>query len=121
MFVRLAVYPQLLQDGGGSRDVGGQQVDAGDVTVGGATGRLAIDGDGIPAVMLDPPQDPAREGFLQSRHIEAAKELAEAALVGGTATGEAEGVRQRQAVVAAELGDGLQALHAGQGSDDGQG
>jgi hypothetical protein len=53
--------------------------------------------------------------------VEASEELAEAALVGGLAAGEAQGVGQGLATVTAELGDGLQALAAGQEGDDGEG
>src|SRR5262249_16964239 len=48
-------------------------------------------------------------------------QLGQAGLGRGLAAGEAQGVGQRRAVVAAELGDGREAPHAGQHGDDGEG
>jgi hypothetical protein len=69
-------------------------VDAGGVAVGRPACRLAVEGDGVPAVVADAAEDPAAQGLLQGGDVEAAEELAQAALAGGLAAGEAEGMGQ---------------------------
>jgi hypothetical protein len=117
VLVGLAIHPDLLEHGGGGRHVRRQQMDAGGVAVGGTTSGLAVDGDVVPAVVLDATKDPATESLLQSSDVETAEQLAQTALVGCLAAREAEGMSQWGAVVATELCDGFQAFAACQSGD----
>src|SRR5581483_8849630 len=92
----------------------------GGLAAGTAAQRLAVDGQGVPAVG-GPAAQPLAQGRLDGGQVQAAEELAERALGGGLAAAEAEGVGQGGAVVAAELGDGLQAAVAGEDGDDAEG
>src|SRR5262249_51531236 len=71
--------------------------------------------------------NPTGQGLLEGLHVEEAEEDGEGGRGGGLAAREAEQVRQGEALVAAELGDGLVALgsrehgHDRQGKDRGQG
>jgi hypothetical protein len=94
VLVGLGVHPQLLEYGGGVRDVGRQQVNTGGVAVSRPTYGLAVQRDGVPAVVADAAEDPAAQDLLQSGAVEASEELAQTALGGGLAAGETEGVRQ---------------------------
>jgi hypothetical protein len=53
VFVGLGVDAHLRQNGRGGRHIGTQQVDAGDVALLGGAGGLAVQGDGVPAVLVD--------------------------------------------------------------------
>lgn len=59
--------------------------------------------------------------MLEGRHIQDAEEDGGGGLGGGLAAGEAEKVGQGDALVAAELGDGLVAFGAGEHGHDRQG
>jgi len=58
--------------------------------------------------------DPAPEGILQGLGVQAAESARQGGLGGRLAADEAQGVRQGRAVVAAELGDGVEAAPAQQ-------
>jgi hypothetical protein len=119
VFVGLGIDAQLLDGGCGGGDEGGQQVDAGGVARCRAAEGLAVHGHSGPAVLGAVPQ-PAAQGSLESGHVQATEQFAEGTLGRCPAAGEAQGVSEGGAVVAAELSDGLQAFQAGQGGDDGQ-
>lgn len=121
MLVALGIDADLFQDGAGGRDVGAEQMDGGSVAVRRAACGFAIDGEGVPTVVLDAAENPASQGLLQSGNVQTAEELAQATFVGRQSAGEAQGVGESPAVVASELGNGFQTLHSCQGSDDGQG
>src|SRR5205814_10429429 len=72
------------------------------------------------AVRLPAPH-PGGQGGLEGVPVQGAEDLREGALGGGLLAAEAQGVGQAGAVVAAELGDGLQGLVAGEDGDDGEG
>src|SRR5262245_29000529 len=92
---------------------------AGDVAVFGTSEGLAVHGDGLPAV-LHSGEDPAGQRGLEGGGVEAAEELAQATLGGAVKAGEAQRVPERQAMLFAELSDGLEALAAGQDGDNGE-
>jgi len=118
VLVGLGVHPELAQDGRHAGGVGGQQVDAGQASGGAAAQRLAVQADDI--VVEAAGGEPAGQGGLHPRRVEAAEQLAEGGLVRGAGAAEAEREGEGCPAVAAELGDGLQAGHAREQRDDGQ-
>jgi hypothetical protein len=119
VLVGLAVDPDLGHHGRDPRGVGAQEVDAGHLVGGAAAQRLAVQGEGVAQVGAAPFQ-PGGQGALVGADVEAAEEVGEGGLAGGGPAGEAQGLGQLGAVVAGELGDGLQAPHAGQQGDGGE-
>jgi hypothetical protein len=89
-------------------------------TVGAAFERLAVEGDRVPAVLLAG-RDPLAEHGLEGGGVQRPEDFGEGGFGGGFAAAEAEGMGQAPAVVAAELGNGLQRLVAGEDGDDRQG
>lgn len=63
---------------------------------------------------------PAAQSRLDAGRVEAAEQLAQGGLVRGAGAAEPEGERERRPEPA-ELGDGLQAGHAREHGDDGEG
>jgi hypothetical protein len=126
VFVGRGRDTDLGQDSGGGRDEGTQQVDAGGLAVRRALEDLAVQRDGLPTV-LQAALQPQAEGILEGVDVQAAEEAGEGGLGGGLLAAEPQGVGQGEAVVTAELGDGLQAFataedgEGGQGEDGGQG
>ena len=126
VFVGRGRDTDLGQDGGGGRDEGTEQVDAGGLSVGRALEDLAVQRDGLPTV-LEAALQPQAEGLLEGVDVQAAEESGEGGLGGGLLAAETQGVGQGEAVVTAELGDSLQTVAAaedgegGQGEDGGQG
>jgi len=119
VFVGLGIDPQLPQHGRAGRDEGRQQVGAGDVAVAAALERLAIEGYGA-AVALAALR-PGAQGGLEGVEVDGAEDVGEGGLGGGLLAPEAQGVGEPGAVVAAELGNGLQGLGAGEDGDDSEG
>lgn len=120
VLVRLGVHPQLGQHGPGGRGVGGDQMQAGDVTVPAAAGGLAVDTHMQPVRGAQPGGHPAAQGGLEGGHVEGAEEGGQAGLGGRLAAAEAECPGEGEPVVAAELGDGGVGLAAGEHGQDGQ-
>src|SRR5205085_1735695 len=103
-------HAQLAEDGLGLGGVGGHQVLAGDLPLAAAARGLAVQrqhrGAGGQAG-----GGPARQALLQGG-VQPAQQAGEGGLGGPAAAGEAEGQQQGRPVVAAEPGDGVQALAA---------
>lgn len=114
VFVGLGIHPHLAQDRRRGRHEGGEQVDARRFPVRAAPRRLAVHGHRRPALPW------TAQGRLEGRDVRAAEELAERTFGGRLAAPEAQGLSQSEAVVAAELRDGLQVLHPRQHGDDRQ-
>jgi hypothetical protein len=119
VLVGLGLDAQLPQHGGAAGDEGCQQVDTRDVTGAAALERLAIDGDGFRVGKAS--LDPGTEGRLEGVQIDGPEDRGEGGLGRRLLAAEAQSMGEAGAVVAAELGDGLQALHAGEHGDDGEG
>jgi hypothetical protein len=121
VLVGLGIDPDLGDHGAGGGDEGAEQVDAGGLAVGRPPGGLAAQANGLPAGESDPASEPAGQGVFQRLNVEGGEQVGQAGLGRGLAAGEAQGVGQSGAVVAAELGDGGEALGAGEDGDDGEG
>ncbi len=63
-FVGPGINTQLLQQGGGSRNLGCQQVHAGNVAMRRSACHFAVEGDGVPAVVLEASGDPGSQSVL---------------------------------------------------------
>lgn len=96
-----------------------QQMSARDVAAGAAAEHLAVEGQVLEAAGVTV-GDPGGQHLLQGFSVEAPEEDREGGLARGFAAAEAERVGERGAVVAAELGDGLQGAAAGQQGYDGE-
>ena len=127
VLVGLGIDAHLNEDRFDQRRVGGDQMLSGRLAVAAAPQGLAVERNRLflprrpGGGRRRPRPDPAREGGLEGGRVEATEQAGQAGGGGGLAAGEAQGVGQGRAVVAAELGDGLQALAAGQDGDDAQG
>jgi hypothetical protein len=114
VLVGLGIDLDLGQDGLGGRAVGGHQVLPGHVAVAAAAGGLAVEADDQPLAGRQPRGHPGRQGRLEGGGVEGAEEQREGGLARRLAAREAEGVCQGEAPLAAELGDGLISLAAGE-------
>jgi hypothetical protein len=127
VLIGLGIDAQLGQHGLGLRPIGRNQVLSGHVAVAAAASGLAVQGDGHPRTLRQAGGDPAGQGVLEGLHIEHPEEDGESGLGGSLAAGEAQGVGQCEALVAAELSDGLVTFRPGehgqnrQGEDGGEG
>jgi hypothetical protein len=121
VIVGLGVHPDLSQDGLGVLAVGGDEVLPRDIAVPAAAGGLAVQVEDQLGVGGQAGGDPGGQGGLEGGDVEAAEEDGEGGLGGGLAAPEAQHVSQGEALVAAELGDGLVALGTGEQGEDGEG
>jgi hypothetical protein len=127
VFVGLGIDFHLGQHCLGGRAVGGDEVLAGHVPVPAAACGLAVHGDRPARLLRQTADDPAGQRQLEGVHVQHPEELGEGGLSRGLAAPEAEGVRQGQPLVPAELGNGLVALgpcehgHDRQRQDGGKG
>lgn len=117
VFVGLAVDPDLSDHGGDVGRVGGEQMDPGDGPLAGATHGLAVEAQ-LVAEIGAPGCDPASQRGFDGRDVESAQEVGECGLARRLGGPEPQGVCQRGAVVACELGDGFQRAHARECGDD---
>ena len=128
VLVGLGIDPYLDKDSFDERGVGGDEVLAGHHAVAAAAQGLAIQGEGffllgVVRCARDRRSrlDPAREGGLEGGGVEAGEQLGQTGGSRGLAAGEAQSVGQRDAVVAAELGDGDGSLATAQHGEDDEG
>jgi hypothetical protein len=119
VFVGAGRHRQLPQHRRRGRDEGRQQVQAGGGAVAAAGEDLAVDGHGVGPVTV-PGQQPAAQQGLEGVAVHGAEDLREGGLGEGLGAAEAQGMGEVATAVAAELGDGLQALAAGEHGDDGE-
>jgi hypothetical protein len=119
VFVGFRVDAQLSEYGGTMRHKGSQQMDPRDLAVAAALQGFAIQRDGV-AVALDA-LHPGAQDRLKSVEIQHLEEFAEGGLGGGFLASEAQSEGECSAMIASELGDGFEALFAGQEGNDSQG
>ena len=98
---------ELPQDGRVGRGEGRQQVNAGNLAVGTAAKGFAVEGQ-VLAGPGPPSLQPQPQGPFQRSHVEDLEQFAEGGGGRGLGLAETEGVGQPEAVIAAELGDGLE-------------
>jgi hypothetical protein len=116
VLVGLGIDPELSDHGANARRIGGQQVDAGYLVAGAATQGLTIQGDGI-AQIGTALLEPFGQDFLIGAGVEPAEHIGEGRFTRRGPMREAECFGQFRAVIAGELGDGFQGLHARQQGD----
>jgi len=121
VLVGLGIDAHLGQDGLGVGGIGSNEVLAGGLTVLATTHGLAVQGDDHPLARGQAVADPAAEGGLEGGDVQGAEEDGEGGLAGRLAATEAQGVGQRRALVASELGDGFVAFGSAEHGEDGQG
>jgi hypothetical protein len=119
VLVGLGIDTQLPQDRGVVGGESRQQVDSGDLAVAAALERLAVQG-----YRLDRRRaslHPDTQDGLEGLQVDDAEDLGKGGLGGRLFASEPQGEGESGAMVASELGDGLQALHAGEHGEDGEG
>jgi hypothetical protein len=119
VLVGLGVDTDLRDDGGDVRGVGAQEMDAGHLIGSAAPQRLAIKVDDVAQVGTTTPYPGGQDGLV-ARGVDASKDVGERGGAGRRPMGAAERLGQGWAMIAGELGDGRQGLHAGQQSDGGE-
>jgi hypothetical protein len=103
------------------RGVGGDEVLAGQFPLLAAAGGLAVEGEEEFFPRGEARADPARQGRLEGSDVQGTEDFTEGRLGGCLAAAEAEGKGECGPFVAAELGNGLVALGAGEHRQDGKG
>jgi hypothetical protein len=119
VLIGLGIDAELGDHGADARRIGGQQVDAGHLVAGAATQRLAIEGDGV-AQIRTALLEPFAQDLLVGAGVEPAEHIGKGRFTRSGPMREAECLGQFRAVIAGELGDGFQGLHARQQGDGGQ-
>jgi hypothetical protein len=120
VFVGLGIDPQWRHHGGGRDGVGGNQVLAGQFPVATTPQGLAVEGEDCHLVVGQTGSEPACQGRLEGDDIESPEQEGVGGFGRRLATAEAEQLRQGEALVAAELGNGLIGFTAGEHGEDGQ-
>jgi hypothetical protein len=119
VFVGFGIDAELPQHGGVVGGEGGQQVDTGNFAVAAALERLAVQG-----YRLDRRRaslHPDTQDGLEGLQVDGSEDLGKGGLGGRLFASESQSEGESGAVVASELGDGLQALHASEHGEDGEG
>jgi hypothetical protein len=111
VFVGLGIDADLRDHRRHTRGIGGEQVDARNVIRSAAPQGFAVDGERIAQIGATPFQ-PGGQSVLIGCNIEASEDVGEGGFAGGGPVREAQSLGQRGSMVAGELSDGLQALHA---------
>lgn len=110
VFVGLGIHPYLPEDSPLLMGKSGHQVVARRVAIVAATQVLAVERDRLLGVARHrhghARGDPAGQGRLESDHIEGSEEIGKARGGGGLAATKAQRVRQGEAMIATELGNG---------------
>jgi hypothetical protein len=117
MFVGLAVDLDLSDHGRDVGRVGREQMNPGNGPVAGAAHGLAVEAQLVPEIGA-PGRDPAPQSGFDGGDVEPTQEVGECRLARGLGGPEPQGVSQRGAVVARELGNGFQRAHARERGDD---
>lgn len=108
VFVRLGIDTYLREDGPMLMGESRYQMLARRLAIAAATEVFAVEGDRIlgGAWRWQPRRDPVREGCLESGGIQGPEEIGKARGRGGLATTKSQRVRQGDAMIATELGNG---------------
>jgi len=116
VFVGAGINPHLRDHCRDVRRVGRQQVHAGHLVAGAASQGLAVQGDGVAQVRTALLEPLGQDLFIRA-NVESAKDIGQGGLARRWPVGEAKDFRQLWSMIAGELGDGFQGLHARQQRD----